>query len=201
MPYYIRVLSSSADCVPLSALQSALAEDKLRATLSAAEGNSTEWTQVILSHTDGPEIACIERNLVEDGSLGSSELAEFADEVTKCKPHEAARWLIDYFARVRCIYAFQLLHGTDHENGWDILGTVKNGIWSFAPSIIQADNEGFTNEDGYHILWQFSDSAKSKWWMGVLRDGQRIHFQMDLGNRKQRQSFLDGQIPDGAELA
>ena len=159
MGYYVRVLSTSSDCIPLSVLQSTLEKDKLRATLSTDDGASDDWTQLILSHADGREIASIERNLVQDGSLGSDELAEFADEMADRKPSNAAQWLLDYFPRVRCIYAFQVLSGTDHKNGWEILDAVKNRIWSCAPSILQADNEGFTNEDGYHVLWQFSDSV------------------------------------------
>jgi hypothetical protein len=116
-------------------------------------------------------------------------------------PADAAKWLLDYFSRVRCIYAFQVLGGTRHKNGWEILGAVKDHIWSFAPSITQADNEGFSNEAGYHILWQFSDTVQGPWWMGVLREGQWQHFRMDLGNRKHREAFLQGQIPDGVELA
>ena len=201
MGYYFRVLSTSLDCIPLAVLKSTLEKQKLRATLCAEDGDSSDWTQLSLSHTDGREIATIERNLVQSGSLGADELAEFADEVAGCKPANAAKWLLDYFQRVRCIYAFQLLGGTDHKNGWKILGAVKNCIWSFAPSIIQADNEGFTNEEGYHILWQFSDSATGDWWMGVLKDGQWTHFQMDLGDRTQRESFFHGRVPDDVKLA
>jgi hypothetical protein len=200
MGYYLRVLSTSADCVSLSALQSTIEKNKLRATLSTDEG-SDDWTQLILSHADGKEIASIERNLVEAGSLGSEELAEFADEVAECKPASAAHWLLDYFSRVRCIYAFQVLSGTDHKNGWEILDAVKNRIWTSAPSILQADDEGFSNEDGYHILWQFSDSAEGEWWMAVLQEGQWNRFQMDLGNQKQRESFFQGKIPDGAKFS
>ena len=126
MGYYVRVLSTSSDCIPLSALQSALAKSKLRATLSADESASNDWEQLVFSHDDGREIASIERNLVHDGSLGSDELAEFADEVADGKPANAAKWLLDYFPRVQCIYAFQVLSGTDHKNGWEILGAVKN---------------------------------------------------------------------------
>ena len=201
MGYYVRVLSTSSGCIPLSVLQSTLETNKLRATLSTDEGAPDDWTQLVLSHADGQEIASIERNLVQDGSIGSDELAEFADEMADGRPANAAKWLLDYFPRVRCIYAFQVLSGTEHKNGWEILGAIKNRIWSFAPSILQADNEGFTNEDGYHILWQFSDSVDGDWAMGILRDGQWKHFQMDLGNRKQRESFFQGQIPDDAKLA
>jgi hypothetical protein len=199
--YYVRVLSTSAECVPSSTLRAALEQKKLRATLTPDVAASATWTQLELSHVDGPEIASIERNPVHDGSLGAEELAEFADEIRDCKPASAAAWLLDYFRRIRSIYAFQLLSGTDHKNGWEIFGAVKNSIWSFAPSILQADNEGFSNEEGYHILWQFSDSVQGSWWMGVLEQDRWRHFQMDLGNRQQRTAFLQGKIPQGVTLA
>jgi hypothetical protein len=186
MSYYTRVLSTSVDCVSLSALTDELSKFTLRATLSGDVGATGAWEQLLLSHSDGREIALVERNIIGPGSMGSEELSEFSSEVADCKPANAATWLREYFARVRCIYAFQLLSGTDYKNGWEIL---------------QADNEGFSNEDGYHILWQFSDSVKGDWWMGVLQDGHWRHFQMDLGNLEQREAFLNGQVPNGAKLS
>src|SRR5262245_46181121 len=135
MGYYVRVLSTSTDCVPLSALRSTLEENELQAAISSEDPAAEDWSQLILRHADRREIACIEGNLVEDGSLGSDELVEFSDEIADCKPANAAKWLIDYFPRVRCIYAFQVLSGAEHRNGWEILNAVKNRIWSFAPSI------------------------------------------------------------------
>ena len=201
MSYYVRVLSTSSQCVPLSALQSALEKEKLDASISADDTAPDDWSQLVLSHGDGTEIAVIERNLVHEGSLGAEELAEFAEEVAECEPASAATWLTDYFSRVRCIYAFQVLHGTEHQSGWEILDTIKGCLWMSAPGILQADFEGFTNEDGYHILWQFDESVEGDYAMGVLQDGQWAQFEMDLGNRKHRQAFLQGQIPEGVTLA
>jgi hypothetical protein len=199
MGYYIRVLSTSSECVPLAKLKKALYT--FQATLSVEVGEEVAWEQLILSHADGREIACIERNLVTDSSLAAEELDEFREEIAGGKPSSAVTWLSHYFSRVRCIYASQLLSGTDHLNGWDIFGALKDVLWGFAPSIIQADREGFSNEDGYHILWQFSDDVKGPWWMGVLRDGEWQHFQMELGNRRQREAFFRGEIPAGAKRA
>jgi hypothetical protein len=201
MGYYIRVLSTSGECVPLSSLRYALEEKKLSATLSVEGPASDLWAELTLKHGDGREIAVIERNLVEDQSLGYEELAEFADEIADCKPASAAKWLLDYFRGVRCIYTIQVLSRTDQEDSWEVLGAAKNSIWSFAPAILQADFEGFSNEDGYHILWQFSDSVDGPWWMGVLCDDQWKHFRMDLGNHEQREAFMEGRIPEGVELA
>lgn len=201
MGYYNCILSTSSECVPLSDLESALRNERLRASLSRSETKGDDWTELVLSHEDGVEIAVIERNPVERNSLGADELAEFADEMADGKPSSAAKRLVQYFERVRCIYALQLLTGTDHRNGWDILSAVKNCIWAFGPSIFQADGEGFSNEDGYHILWQFRDSVTGDWWMGILENGQWKHFQMNLGDRNQRDAFLAGRVPVGVTFA
>lgn len=199
MGYYIRVLSTSQEVVPFSTLVKALSGFK--ATLTVEAGDEGSWEQLVLRHSDGREIAAIERNPVNDGSLGSEELDEFRDELEDARPTSAAVWLTDYFERVRCIYACQLLSGTDHMNGWEIFGAIKNALWGFAPSVIQADGEGFSNEDGYHILWQFSDSVSGPWWMGVLQGGDWKHFQMELGNHRHREAFFQGEIPKGAKTA
>jgi hypothetical protein len=74
---------------------------------------------------------------------------------------------------------------------------VRGAIQESAGGIVQADGEGFSNEEGFHVLWQFSDGVKGPWWMAVLRDGEWITFQMQLGNRKHREAFLRGEIPAG----
>ena len=201
MAYYIRVLSTSPRGISVSELQSAIDAHRFPATLAVEAGTRERWEALLLRHRDGREIAVIEHNAVEIGSLGSGELEEFAEEISDCKPESSVQWLLHYFPRVRSIYAFQLLTGADDQNGCEILEAVKNRIFSFAPSILQADAEGFTNEEGYHILWQFNDSAQGSWRMGVLRNGEWVHFQMDLGNIKHRESFCARKVPDGVKLA
>jgi hypothetical protein len=122
------------------------------------------------------------------------------DEVSDCKPESAATWLRQYLPRVQVIYAFQLLSGTDVEDGWTPLHRLYNSVWEHAGGILQSDGEGFSNEDGHTILWQFSDDVAGKWNMGVLKDGRWVNFQMDLGNKRHRKAFLNGQVPDGAKV-
>ena len=56
---------------------------------------------------------------------------------------------------MKVIYAFQLLSGTEVNDGWDGVHFLRGRIWRELGGILQADLEGFSNEDGYHILWQF----------------------------------------------
>jgi hypothetical protein len=200
MGYYIRVLSPSDLRIPFADLRDALEAEHPSATLSLEGGTDQRWDQLLLCHRGGPEIAVLERNPVAD-ELGAEEIEEFREELSSCEPRSAADWLDGYLPRVRTIYAFQLLSGTDHENGWDVLGKLKAILWNRVGGIIQADAEGFTNEDGYHILWQFSSSVTGTWWMGVLEEGSWIHFEMDLGNRQHREAFLRGEMPAGVRQA
>jgi hypothetical protein len=127
------------------------------------------------------------------------EIEEFKEEVEDEKPAAAAEWLIEYFGAIKVIYSFQILSGVDNEENWAIVGELKALVWNKTEGILQADNEGFSNEDGYHILWQFSDDVSGPWHMAVLDNGQWIKFQMDIGNKKQRKEFLNGKVPDGVK--
>src|SRR5262249_31474507 len=99
------------------------------------------------------------------------------------------------------IYAFQLLSGTDVNDGWAALHRVYGTVWNAAGGILQADGEGFSNRDGYTILWQFGENASGTWNVGLLEEsGGWLHFEIDLGNPSHKEAFLRGKKPDGVKL-
>ncbi|MEO5690440.1 MAG: hypothetical protein ABIR54_24030 [Burkholderiaceae bacterium] len=197
MPYYIRVLTPSAEIVPAGAL----AAELKTANLSVEAGSDTQWEELLLSHRDGRAIAQIERNPVSAGSLGAEELEEFVDTLDDLQPDSAADWLRDWLPGVRTIYAFQILRAADQDDGWDAVHTVQGQLWRTLGGLCQADGEGFSNEAGYQIVWQFSDQASGTWDMGVLKDGAWVHFEMELSDHGQREQFLRGEVPTGAKLS
>lgn len=197
--YYIRVLSPADGVVPYSDLKRDLAAEHREAALSVEVGSDAEWDELLLSHSDGSEIAVVERN--SGGDLVAEEIKEFLEEISAYQPQSSVEWLRQYLPAVRTIYAFQILSGVRSSSGWEILGTLKSSVWRHASGILQADGEGFTNEEGYHILWQFADAVTGEWWMGVLEHARWIHFKMDLGDQDQRQAFFQGRVPLGAERA
>ena len=61
-------------------------------------------------------------------------------------------------------------------------------------------NEGFTNEEGYQILWQFADSVKGDLSCAVRNWlGRWDKFVMDIGDLQQRQEFQEGKVPKNAK--
>jgi hypothetical protein len=140
----------------------------------------------------------IERNRIIDGEIGKEELNEFKEEIKHCKPNSAVKWLDKYFDKIEVIYNFQLLDASLEDENFTIVSSIKSTIWAKTGGILQADNEGFSNESGYHILWQFSDNATGEWNMAVRNlFGKWTNFKMELGDKKQREEFMKGNVPNG----
>jgi hypothetical protein len=197
MGYRIRVLGTKHVPIPLIELR----ELARPALLEADDGADENWEAFKLIHSDGTPIAFIEKNPAVQGELGGEELMEFVDEVSYYKPESAAKWLESFLPSVKVIYSFQLLSGTDVQDGFDTMHRVYDSVWRYAGGILQADQEGFTNEKGRTILWEFNDHVTGLWDMGVLDpNNDWIHFEMDLGNEDHRQSFWRGEVPVGAKL-
>lgn len=196
MPYYTRVLSRDGEFPPLDELAQFIRSEHPQFKLTFEEGTEDEWESLLLSGTDDVEVAVIERNPVFDGSLGQDEIAEFVEDIQDCKPKSGVEWLRNFLSQVKTIYAFQHLQGSETVDGSNALHALRSKLWECGDAILQADNEGFTNEEGYHIVWQFSDSVSGPWNMGVLQDGVWRHFSMDLGDPDHRAAFLRGSVPD-----
>lgn len=198
MGYYIRVLSPNAAPVSMSRLSGALEELGVPVALSGDSAETT-WRQVVISHPSGKDITAVECDLVGPGSVAEEELRELVEEASEGQPASAAAWLASYLPKVKAIYTIQVLAGAQVGEGWDVIDTIRNTVMSHAGGIIQSDDEGFSNEEGYHILWQFPADVAGTWWMAVLKDGRWCKFEMDLDNPDHRAAFLAGNVPAGVE--
>ncbi len=195
MAYYTRVLSKDEEFPAYDELARMIRADHPEFRLTIEEGSEEEWEVLLLAGVDEVEVALIERNPVSDGSMGQDEIADFLEDLQDCKPNSGVQWLEDYLTEVKTIYAFQHLQGSETIEGGNALHALRTALWERGDAIIQADAEGFTNEEGYHIVWQFSDSVSGPWNMGVLQDGVWHHFTMDLGDPDHREAFMKGAVP------
>lgn len=197
MGYYVRVLSTGEIAPHLAALRDVLSRARLRVRLKCDQPDDA-WDSVLVESKSGVAIASVERAPVAAGSLAAEELEEFREEIEDCEPASARAWLAAYFLRVRTIYAMQILSGARRRGDWQAIRVIQSVLWSSAPGIFQADGEGFSNEDGYHILWQFADDESGPRRMAVRRDDGWQAFEMDLGDPQQREAFLAGRVPPKA---
>jgi hypothetical protein len=196
MAYYTRVLSKDESSPSFEELSRLVSDAHPDFKLSVESGDEEDWESLLLSGNDEVEVAVLERNPVEIGAAGQDDIAEFLDETQDCKPESGVAWLKDYLAEVKTVYAFHHLQGADTDEGGSVLHALRSALWERGDAIIQADGEGFTNEDGYHIVWQFSDSVSGPWNMGVYKDNLWYHFKMDLGDPDHRAAFIAGEVPE-----
>lgn len=195
MGYYTRVLSKQESFPSLDELTELIRSDHPSCRLAIEEGTEEEWESLLLLGDDDVEIAVLERSPVVDGSRGQDEIADLKEDLHDCKPESGVAWLMDYFDEVKMVFSFHHLIGADSEEGSAALHALRSALWERGEAIIQADLEGFTNEEGHHIVWQFSDTVSGAWNMGILQDGTWYHFKMDLGDPEHREAFMRGEVP------
>ena len=200
MPYYIRILAERDEPISLSSMKSLLETENVDGDIDLEEGSEDNWEQVVLQDSTGQEVAIVERSVVSSGSQAEEELGRFAEEIKVYRPASASKWLLEYFPKVKAIYAFQILDFVEDGNGWAVLATVHQGVKERLGGIVQADGAGFSNTDGHHILWQFADTVEGLWAMAVLNEGGEWEcFEMELGDPDHREAFLSGKVPKGVK--
>lgn len=196
MGYYLRLFTTKDDRIPLKEISSALPEDcRVHVELDSDQG----WQGLVIKTKSGDEICLLERT---PDDLAAEEISEFREFLEDTKPASAAKWVLDYLAKVKVIYACQVLElgfGDDYRNiPSEIVWALKQAL---NDGIMQADGEGFSNEDGYHVTWDFAPDVAGPWNMAVLTEAQNwTRFEMDLGSAEHREAFLDGRVPNGAKL-
>lgn len=201
MSYYIRILGTQDPDIHLDEILEALEEEGLAARFGVLENERPEkWTSFELMNEEEEVLALVERNPVLEGEFGKEELDEFRETILEFQPLSAANWLKGFFDKVKVIYAFELLDPGVEEDNYPVVTTTQSYIWQRVKGVLQADGEGFSNEEGYHILWQFSDDVDGSWNCAVLNEkGNWENFTMELGDKKHQESFKNGQVPEGAK--
>ena len=199
MAYFIRVLGKDAHAVPLDVLRGALAASELPFSLRVLEGDERAWLAVELCSRNRREVARIRRIPLPEPPSAAPELRVLLETLVDERPESAAAWLSTYLCGVRVIYELEVLPEIDEASGWSALHVVQGAIWEWAGGVLHSDGEGFTNENGYFILWRFQDDAHGPGNMAVLVDDDWVEFEMDLGDPEQRTAFLEGRVPEGAQ--
>ena len=196
MSHFLRIFSPAVP-PPADKLSEALPAGF---TLEVEQGDDGGWEQLVLKRApDGPVLAVAEHDEVSPGSMAHEELAELADELAEARPTGAAKWVKAYFHMVRSVTTIEIAAAVTNEADLEAVQALQGRIWSLAGGILQSEGEGFTNEDGHHVVWQFDDDATGAWKMAVLDGDEWVAFEMDLGDIKARETFLSGKMPKGAK--
>jgi hypothetical protein len=199
MGYYIRVLGIYTEPVALDVLEAELKQNGLTARLDPDEDDGP-WSVIAVKTDNGATLAQIEKNFVFPGCLAQAELEEFREIIRVHQPASAVQWLDEFFGRIKVVYAFRVMDAALIEDNFEIVSALKRAIWGKSGGLLQNDLEGFSNDEGYHILWQFPDDVTGDKYCAVLNNGAWVKFRMDLGDHFQRMAFWAGEVPQMAVL-
>jgi hypothetical protein len=201
MGYFIRVFGKENPNIQISDIVNALKDVNLDVVIDVESGSDRNWKIINVANKNGDDILQIEKMAIYDGDLFLEELSDFEEEIQDCQPKSAVGWITKFFSSVKVIYVLQILDLSDDTAGWNIVGEFKRLIMHATQGIIQSDYEGFSNEEGYQILWQFSSEVTGDWYMAVLDHSTKwIKFKMDLGNKEHRAAFHQGIVPEGLKV-
>jgi len=197
MGYYVRFLTPNISQVAQDEIAADVARDAPDAVLNFTH-DETGWTSCEISR-DGRLLSVLTRDIdTGDACLVAEEISEFIEELDGARPRNASQWLQGWLLGVKAIYAFQILGACRSAADWDAIGAFRSCLQDRLGGVTQADAEGFSNEDGHQIVWQFSDDVTGHWQMAVLTEsGGWTHFEMDLGNISHRRAFWEGKVPPG----
>ena len=199
MAYYIRVLGLQDTDIHLDELSAALKSAGLNAAFQLGEScEPRKWSMLEVRAEHGAKLAQIERNRVAPGKLAQQELDEFREIIRAHQPLSAVQWLDEYLGRITVVYAFRVLGAALLDDNYEIVSTLKTTIWARTGGLLQNDQEGISNDNGDHILWQFPDDITGDKYCAVLENGVWVRFRMNLGDPFQRMAFWAGEVPQMA---
>ncbi len=172
---------------------------------SDEEEGTGVWSQIALYLDNGEPVAEVDRFVRGDEDFHeylADVVRMLLDDAEPVMPHSAVRWLCQYMHQVQVIYSFKPHQALYDEKGWAIFNQVWTNLKKLEPGIVHTQAEGFTNESGDQITWEFPKGSVGDWKMAVLNDeNDWVKFTMDLANLEQRQSFQAGRLPDNVVTA
>lgn len=201
MGHFLSVLSPSDSGASLQAIRRRLDDEAHEVTLEVTEGDAESWLHLEVSGApDRRPLLDVYRHVVQR-NLDDDHLASHLASIAGAKPDSAVRWLTEYLKRVRTIYTLEVLDARPEGDAedWEVVWAIQGAILESAGGILQADGEGYSNDAGDHILWQFDEDASGTWRMAVLDELERWQrFEMELSDAAARDAFLDGHVPSSA---
>ena len=166
------------------------------------EGSAVNWRRIGVTHADGSWAFDIDRSPVAGTkSAGAREIELFRHGLEGVEPAANVQWVVQYLSGVRTIYTFRCANGLSETPAFGLVNDLIESFQQDGPGgVLYAELEGWSNEDGQHITWEFSERVTGVWWMALRGDGGWNVFQMELGNRNSQRAFRAGEVPAGLEI-
>jgi len=161
------------------------------------------WRTLTLFLDSGEPVVEIEKFSQADDSLLDpiqDTVRMLLDEKDPVIPSTAVKWLCQFMSRVKVLYEFRPMQAINTEEGWQIFNEVWTNLRENLQGIVHLENEGFTNETGAQITWEYSTPESGDLKVATLNKNgtEWIEYTLDLANQAHCKMFMAGEVPDKA---
>jgi hypothetical protein len=168
-------------------------------TAELVAGVTEDWREVTVREPDWWWFN-VERYSVEtEREKWTDDLGFFRSWLAVVKPGVNARWVQEYFERVRTVYTFRCSTSAPETN-MDLVNRIVRSLRDEEESgLLYAELEGWMNERGAHVTWEVKGQVSGACLMAIRRPRSWIYFRVDLSDPEQVQEFQTGEVPMGLE--
>ncbi|MBU6452224.1 MAG: hypothetical protein KGS72_10625 [Cyanobacteria bacterium REEB67] len=208
-------------------LQKAMIDCEIESEEGEGEDNFPGcWSTLTLFLDDGEPVIEIEKYGFEEENFTAAiqdTVRLLLDDKKPVKPASAVKWLCQFMSKVKVLYEFRPMPAVKTEAGWELFNEVWTNMRDILRGIVHLEDEGFTNEQGAQITWEYPDAddvdasagsdaalhgtiaqaagdamTEEKLKVAVLdQNGQDwIEYMINLANQEQRLLFMAGKAPD-----
>jgi hypothetical protein len=190
MAYYVRLLVKLDKVIPFSEIKN---QGKY---ITLVSGTDALWNKIEIREPENNLICILERQYLPPGQITETEIPKLKELIRRSDPANAREWINQYFSDIKTVYTFQLLAENITKQGWRVLGRIQSLLHDWLIGIIQADAEGFYNENGDFILWQMYEGAVGTIQAATLDEkGNWVTYQLKLNDPKAAALFKEGLPP------
>ncbi|MCB9480789.1 MAG: hypothetical protein H6681_05090 [Desulfobacteraceae bacterium] len=200
MNYQTRLFCQTQKLLTSDILRSGLGSEALAQNL-LFETEKTDTHNQIIVKKNKLELIIIIELLPEKKEEDNIKLKSIIEYSEKKLPQKNMKWVKKYISKTKVFYEFIPLSQFESEEDWEILSIIQTEAWVNSRGIFQYIDEGFTNESGDLVLWDYPFSITGKR-IAAVKDftGRWKTFEMDLESINQRKSFFEGKVPKNSKL-
>jgi hypothetical protein len=190
MSYYVRLLVKLDKVIPFSEIKNQGKWIKL------VSGKDMLWDRIEIREPEDSLVCILERHYLAPGRIAETPIPALKESLRGSFPLNAGEWIRDYFSDVKTIYTFQVFPESITGKGWQVLGRIQSLLHDWLVGIIQADREGYYNENGDFILWQMYEGASGAIQAATLDEkGRWISYRLSLNHPQAVARFKEGLPP------
>ncbi|MDY0132009.1 MAG: hypothetical protein RBR53_05000 [Desulforegulaceae bacterium] len=200
MSYLTRLFCPGKKRISAQALKKGIANEPLGKLLNFEDEKTNTNNQIIIRKKN-LELLIIIELLPQENQEDKLKLKNIIEYSKTKLPGKNMKWVKKYISKSKYIYEFIPLFDFRTEKDFEILTLIQREAWVYSRGIFQFFGEGFTNESGDLVLWDYPFSITGKRFAAIKDFTKRWKtFEMTLESLSQRKYFFKGKVPKHSKL-